>query len=592
MKRVEQKVQNTWDLTKIYLTEQDLKKDITKAKIIVEKLELEKGTLFESINKFEQNINKIFEYEYLIEKAYTYAHHLLDQDIQNITSQKLLNYVEGQYLQNSQKLDFLVPEFMQNEQEISIYLQADKFIKYRKYFNNLFRFNKYTLSSKEERILALSANLTSLPYKAYTSLTDSEFEYENIKVGEATYPLTAGSYNVYLTNENKEIREQAFNNLYEPYKKHNNTLAILLNGQIHSTLFNTKARNYETNIQSALFSTAINQEVYQNLITVINENININHEYVALRKEILQTKELHMYDLYVPLLSEYDQEITYKQAQETILSALQPLGEDYLSTLQEAFSNRWIDLYENEGKRSGAYSGGAYQTMPYILMNYTNKINDLYTLIHELGHSLHTNYSNQEQDFFNAHYKIFIAEVASTVNELLLTKYLLKTSDSQAEKAYILNYLLEQFRTTVIRQTMFAEFEKDIHQTVEQNDAITSEELNDKYYELNKTYFGENIVIDENIKYEWSRIPHFYYNFYVYQYATSFCAAIQIANRIFAKDQEFTNKYIEFLKLGNSVYPLDALKTLGIDLSQKAVIKEAMIEYQKTLKEFKNLIIQ
>ncbi len=590
MLRKEQNLEDTWDLSKIYEDPSQLKEDIIKCEKIIEKIIKNKNELFITYKSFVNNMQLVFEFESLIEKAYTYSHQLLDEDLQNSQSQELYSYVESSYINLIEKINFFVPEIMNNEIIIKEYLKDSNLKDYQKYFDNLFRFNKYTLSSNEEKIVTLSTKITSLPYKAYNSLVDSEFEYEDIIDEGKTLKLTKGNYYNYITSSKKTIRKQAFKNLHKPYKKHINTISILLNGQIQTKIFSKKVRKYDSNLSKALYQNNIETKVYTNLIETINENLWINHEYVSFRKQALAYDKLHLYDLYVPIISKYNKEIDFNDAKKTILKALNILGDDYIQILNQAFNNRWIDKYENDNKRSGAYSSGSYKTVPYILMNYANTINDMYTLAHELGHSLHSYYSNENQGYHNADYKIFIAEVASTVNELLLTKYLLNNTTDNEYKAYILNYLLEQFRTTIIRQTMFAEFEKDVNETVEKNDLITAEELNKSYLKLNKKYFGNEIELDEEIQYEWARIPHFYYDFYVYQYATSFCTSIQIANKIFEGDEEFTKKYIEFLKLGNSVYPLEALKTLNIDLSKKDVINLAMKEYEKTLKQLSDLM--
>lgn len=585
MKRSEQKEANTWDLNLVYNNFDELKKDVDDANQKVNKIIANKDNLFMNVNYFDEFINIHKEINITIGKAYSYLHHKLDEDIMNETSQKNYKYIEKIATEINQKLSFLSPLIMENESKIKEYLEDDKYNYLRKSYENIFRYKKHTLNTKEEYLISLTEEMASIPYTVFSSLTDGEFTYEPIIVDGEKKELTNGNLYSFLINSNQEIRKKAFENYYVPFKKHNNTLAELFIGNIHQSSFYTKARNYTTNIEHSLFDSNIDVDVYNNLIKVVNDKIDINYKYINLRKKILKLDKINFYDLYVPLVSSIDNQYPFADAQKMVLNSLQIMGEEYINIIQKAFTNRWIDIYENEAKRSGAYSGGSYQTPPYILMNYTEELNDVFTLIHELGHSLHTYYSNENNDYVNANYKIFVAEIASTVNELILTDYLLKNSNNPKEKAYILNYLLEQFRSTVIRQTMFAEFERDTHNVIEEQQSLTKEDLNQMYLKLNQQYYGENMEYNEEIQYEWSRIPHFYYDFYVYQYATSFCAALQISKKILSGDVEFKNKYLDFLKVGNAKYPLDALKIIDIDLADEKVIIEAMNEYETIINQ-------
>ncbi len=590
MKRSMQNINDLWDLEKIYKDTQQIDKDIKECSKLVENLVENKETMFDDIHTFEETMDNLFKYEILITKAYTYAHHKLDEEISNQESQMLFNKVYAAYIKNVQALNFFVPYVLKNSDKIESYLEDAKFAKMRKYFHNILRFKKYTLSEKEEQIITYTAEMSALPYKVFNSLVDTEFDFGYVMQDGKEVKLTQGNYNNFITHSNQDIRRQAFENLYVPFAKHNITLANLYNGQINTVKFNTKVRGFASNLDNALFSANISSKVYKNIVNAVNENISINHEYVKYRKNKLQLSELHLYDMYVPLIPSYDKDISFEESQDIILKSLSIFGDDYVNVLKQAFDKRWIDKYENEDKRSGAYSGGMYLTPPYILLNYSNKINDLYTLAHELGHSLHTYFTNKNQEYYNSSYKIFIAEVASIVNELILTDYLIENSSDKMYQAYIINYMLEQYRTTLIRQTMFAEFELATHQKVEESQELTADEFNDIYYKLNQRYFGDAVEIDEQIKYEWSRIPHFYYNFYVYQYATSFCVAIKVVNMI-KDDKSNVGKYLEFLKLGDSVYPMDALKSLGIDLSEQSVFDEAMKSYGKMLDKFKEIYV-
>lgn len=586
MLRMDQKLEDTWNLSYIYEDQNLLRKDIESCNKITKDLVENKDALFKTSDSTYETIRCLEELDTKLEHAYVYSHHLLDEDILNSNSQELVAYVENNLTKMMEQLSFMNPLILENKDEISKYLGEERFEEYRKYFSDIFRFRDYTLSPREENIISMTSEMSSTAFKVYSSLVDSEFKFGSVKVGGEDVTLTSGNFYNFLTNPVREVRREAFEKLYTPYEEHNNTLSLLLLGQVKQASFYTKVRGYKNNMQRALYTNHIDTDVYQNLITVIGNNVDINHRYLQQRKKILGLKKLHFYDVYVPLIAEIDREIEYKEAEEITIKALGILGDRYTKKIEKAFANRWIDIYENENKRSGAYSGGTYAKPAYILLNYNNSLNDLFTLVHELGHSMHTVYANEKNNIFNAGYKIFVAEVASTVNELLLIHHLLEEASDSSERLYLLNYLLEQFRTTVMRQSMFAEFEMKLHSEVESDKEVTKETLNNLYLDLNKKYYGTGIDYDEQIKYEWSRIPHFYYNFYVYQYATSFCAAVEISNRILDKKENMVEKYLEFLALGDSVPPLKALKTLGIDLTKTDVLEHAMQSYRNIAEEF------
>ena len=360
------------------------------------------------------------------------------------------------------------------------------------------------------------------------------------------------------------------------YDKYKNTFASTLYGGIKSEIFYAKIRKYESALKASLFQDDISTDVYNNLIAAVNENLDTLNKYVDIKKKLLGLDEIHMYDLYVPLTDKFDMEIPYEKAKDIILEALKPLGEEYLSIIKKAFDEGWIDVYENEGKQGGAYSWGSYDSNPYILMSYKDDLNSLFTLIHELGHSLHSYYSRNNQPYLYSSYKIFVAEVASTLNELLLINYLLENSNSKEERIYLLNYYLEQFRTTVYRQTMFAEFEKITHEKVENKEPLTADEFTAIYYDLNKKYYGKSAIVDNQIGLEWARIPHFYSNFYVYKYATGFSAASALSQQILNEGQSAVDRYLEFLKSGGSEYPLTQLKNAGVDMEKKEAVDKAL----------------
>ncbi len=421
---------------------------------------------------------------------------------------------------------------------------------------------------------------------AYADMEFPEIEDEN---GEKVR-ISHSNYSLYIKSKDKRVRKDAFDAEFNTYGTYKNTFASTLYGAIKSEIFYAKVRNHNSAIEASLFEDDINVEVYENLIASIDESLPVLNKYIELKKEFLGLDEIHMYDLYVPLTDKYDIKIPYEEAQDIILKALAPLGEDYLNVIKKAFSEGWIDVYENEGKKGGAYSWGSYDSHPYILMSYKDDLNSLFTLIHELGHSVHSYYSKSTQPYIYSSYRIFVAEVASTLNELLLINYLLEKSDSKEEKIYLLNYYLEQFRTTVYRQTMFAEFEKVTHAKIEAEEPLTAEEFTNIYFKLNEKYYGKSAVVDELIGLEWARIPHFYSNFYVYKYATGFSAASALSKQILTGEESAKERYLNFLKSGGSDYPLNQLRGAGVDMEKKESIEEAINVFKKLVDDLEKLL--
>ena len=412
---------------------------------------------------------------------------------------------------------------------------------------------------------------------SYADLEFPEIENEEGK----KVKLTNSNFSLFLKSKNRKVRKDAFEAVYSTYDKYKNTFASTLYGGIKSEIFYAKMRKHKSAIEGSLFNDDVSIDVYNNLILAMDENLNSLNKYIDLKKKFLNLDDIHMHDLYVPLTENFDMNIPYEKAQEIILKALSPLGEEYLSIIKRAFSEGWIDVYENEGKQGGAYSWGSYDSHPYILMNYHDDLNSLFTLIHELGHSVHSYYSRKSQEYLYSDYKIFVAEVASTLNELLLINYLLENSTSKEERIYLLNYYLEQFRTTVYRQTMFAEFEKITHEKVENKEPLTAKEFIDIYYDLNKKYYGKSCCVDKEIGLEWARIPHFYSNFYVYKYATGFSAASALSSQILSEGKVAVDRYINFLKSGGSEYPLNQLRAAGVDMEKKESVDEALKVFEE-----------
>ncbi len=402
--------------------------------------------------------------------------------------------------------------------------------------------------------------------------------------------ITSGRFISMQNSKDRRVRKDAFEGLYQTYRKFENTLAATYSGQVKQQMFLAKMRKYNSTLEAAVDGNNVSPQVYENLVETINENMDKMHRYVSLRKKCLGVDELHMYDVYIPMIADADRKVPFEEAKETVLKALAPLGERYVSLVKEGFENRWIDVYENEGKRTGAYSAGAYGVHPFVLLNYDNKLKDMFTLAHEMGHAMHSYFSNETQPFLYSRYKIFVAEVASTCNEVLLIEYLLANTTDKKERAYLINHFLDSFKGTVYRQTMFAEYEKITNAMAEAGESLTAEVLRKVYYDLNCKYFGPDMVSDEEIAWEWCRIPHFYLNFYVYQYATGFSAAVAIARRILKEGQPAVDEYMKFLSGGCSDAPVELLKIAGVDMTTKEPIQAALDVFGELLDEMEALI--
>ncbi|MGL4588671.1 MAG: oligoendopeptidase F [Mycoplasmatales bacterium] len=585
MKRADVAIKDTWDLKIMYENEQQVNEDLQKiVELTAEFVKYRNLPL--TLENFYQSLEAYFQIERLEDKILTYSRLKLDVKLSDSKNQKFKNMLATKITDNNLELSFYWPMVTEKTEFLESAHKSPLFAKYQYLIEGLIKEKQYILSEKEEKIMMNASKLRQAPSNIFSTLVDIDFKFEDVVLTDGTTKaLTAGSYSSFLYNPDQAVRKDAFLKLVKPYEQFNQTLAQIYLSEINRDLFTIRSRGYESTRQAALSQNDVEEKIYDNLLEVINDNLEINHDYLKLRKAKLKLEQLHIYDVYVPLVDDESFEFSYEESQTIILEALKPLGEEYLMVVKKAFQERWIDVYETEDKRSGAYSGGCFDSPPYILMNYTNTINDLFTLIHELGHSVHSYYARKANEYHASDYRIFVAEIASTVNEILLTKYLLKTLKEPAQINFVLNYYLEQFRTTVLRQTMFAEFEYQTHFSIEQNKMLSAEDLNDLYLNLNKRYFGDAVEIDEQIKYEWSRIPHMYYNYYVYQYATSFCVAVDIAEKIL-EDETMIKKYLEMLKAGGRISPLSTVEIVGIDLRQKAPLENAMKEFRNILEQF------
>lgn len=567
-----------WQIEKMYATKESIEKDIQKVKEVIEEVKEYKGKLAESKSNLYEAIKLSENASRILQHLYVYAHMKQHEDTRINENQALATKTEMLSTELSMATSYIVPEIISIEDNVlSEYLKSEELAFYDKYIKDILREKPHTLNEREEEILAATSELSSVPENVYDMLAFADMEFPEIEDenGEKV-KLTHGNYSLFLKSKNSRVRKDAFEAEYSTYGKYKNTFASTLYGAIKSEIFYAKLRKHKSAIEGSLFSDDISIDVYNNLIAAIDESLPALNKYMELKKKFLGLSEIHMYDLYVPLTENFDMTIPYEEAQDIILNALKPLGEEYLNIINRAFDEGWIDVYENEGKQGGAYSWGSYDSNPYILLNYKNDLNSLFTLIHELGHSVHSYYSRSTQPYIYSSYKIFVAEVASTLNEQLLINYLLEKATSKEERVYLLNYYLEQFRTTVYRQTMFAEFEKLTHQSVESGEPLTAKEFDDLYYKLNEKYYGESCVVDEQIALEWARIPHFYSNFYVYKYATGFSAASALSQQILSEGQPAVNRYINFLKSGGSEYPLKQLKDAGVDMEKKQSVEQAL----------------
>jgi oligoendopeptidase F len=585
--------QDTWRLEDIFTTDDQWEAEFLAVKAMIPKASEFEGKLGESADTFLALLTYQDELLMRMGKLYTYAHMRYDQDTTNSHYQALDDRAKNLYTQISSALSYVVPEILALEEDKvkSFISEKDELKVYAHAIEDITRTRPHVLSAKEEALLAKTSEVTSSPGTTFGMLNNADLKFPSIKDenGEET-EITHGRYIRFLESSDQRVREDAFKAVYETYGSYKNTFASTLAGTVKKDNFYANVRNYKSAREAALSNNNIPEQVYENLVNTINDHLHLLHRYVSLRKKVLKLNEIHMYDLYTPLVKDVKMEITYEEAKDLVVKGLAPLGEEYQGILKEAYKNRWVDVQENKGKRSGAYSSGTYGTNPYILMNWQNNVNNLFTLAHEFGHSVHSYYTRKTQPYVYGNYSIFVAEVASTCNENLLNDYLLNTVDDEQKRLYLLNHYLEGFRGTVFRQTMFAEFEHQIHLKAQEGEALTPDLLTSMYYDLNKKYFGDDIVIDEEIGLEWSRIPHFYYNYYVFQYATGFSAATALSKQILEEGQPAVDRYLDFLKAGSSDYPIEVLKKAGVDMTSSEPIKQALQVFEEKLNEMEQLL--
>lgn len=592
-KRSEVEIKDTWKLEDMVASDSQWEQLFEEASSRVKQYADYKGRLDESADtlyaclKFDDEISRE------TELLYVYSRMRSDQDTADQKYQDMFSRAQSLSYRASEHSSYIVPEILAMPKEtLDAYMKADNGIShFKRALEMVLNKREHTLSGEMEELLAQSYDATQGASQIFTMFNNADVKFPVItgENGEAVQ-ITHGNYISLMENQDRRIRKDAFEGLYSVYEQFSNTLAAAFSSNVKQAVFYAKAKKYASSREYYLADNEVPELVYDNLVKAVRENIVKLHEYTRVRKDVLGVDELHMYDLYVPMVAAADRRYTYEEAKSIVLEGLAPLGEEYLSLLKQGFDSRWIDVYENEGKRSGAYSWGTYGSHPYVLLNFHGTLNDVFTLAHEMGHSIHTWYSDRNQPFTYAGYKIFVAEVASTCNEALLIRHLLKKAGSREEKAYLLNHFLESFRGTLFRQTMFAEFEDMAHKKAARGESLTAESLCSIYRQLNADYFGPAMTVDRQIDYEWERIPHFYTPFYVYQYATGFSAAVAISSRIMSGEPGALEGYKKFLSGGCSMKPIDLLKLCGVDMSTTRPVDEALGFFGELIEEFKKCI--
>ncbi len=591
MKRSEIKENDKWDLTKFFKSEKEYKEACAKVLDILKKIVDLKGHILDSSDNLYAYLTLDDELGMNFERVYVYSYLYHFQDTNDNKGLLLKDKVDKLEEKINEDTSFARSELLSVKYSKikEMIKENEKLKKYAFILEKLFRYEDHTLSKEEERIISLATNAFGTPDDSFSALDNADAKFGKVLVNGNEVEITHSNYIKLLSNKNREVRKNTFETYYKFYVDHQNSLSEMYKGQVKEDIFMSKVRKFSSPLEMSLFSDNISIDVYKNLIKTVHDNLDAIYDYMKLRKEYLGYEELHMYDMAVDLI-DLNKAYSFLEAKDVVLDAVKPLGDKYVNDLSQAFTNRWIDIYPNDGKRSGAYQWGAYRIDPYVSMNFEGNEDSVSTMIHELGHAMHSYYSDRNQDFSYAQYPIFLAEIASTVNEMLLNEYQIKHAKDDKEKLLYITSFLDKFRATVFRQTMFAEFEMIAHDKYQNGEALTAKELSDVYYDLNKLYYGNNVVSDDVIRYEWSRIPHFYTSFYVYKYATGLCSAIAIASDIINGNEDMRKKYLEFLKKGSSNYPLEILKECGVDMTTSEPIEKSMELFRKRLNEAKEII--
>lgn len=583
-----------WKLEDIYKDEGEWSRDAQKARAMLKDIGRFKGRLCESRDtlldclKMRDNASRI------IEKLYVYSHMRRDEDNTNSQYQALADRAESLSVEADKEFSFIIPEIISIPKDTMENFMKSKpdLLMYKHHIDEITRVKEHILSPDEEKIISMAGDISNVAESAYRMLSNADIKFPSVKGDDKQeVELSEGRYYQLIRSQNRDVRKDAFMKLYGTYKNYRNTFASTLNGSVKKDIFYSKVRKYNSSLEAALYSDNIPYELYDNIIHTINDNLKPLHRYVEIKRRMLGLDRVHMYDLYAPLVNDVQINVPYEEGLKIVREALAPLGKDYVKILIKGFSSRWMDVFENKGKTNGAYSWGSYDTHPYILLNYNNTISDVFTIAHEMGHSIHSYLTRKEQPYIYSDYTLFTAEVASTTNEALLAEYMLKTTDDRKKRMYIINQCLEGIRTTVYRQTMFAEFEKLIHEECENGGALTSEYLNSLWHELNMKYYGPEAVVDEEIDMEWARISHFYTNFYVYKYVTGYSAATSLSRRILDEGENAAEAYIRFLKSGGSDYSINLLKKAGVDMTTPDPLIKTIEVFESFLDEIEREIV-
>ncbi len=593
MKRENIDEKYTWNLEVVYKDKREFDDDYTMVKNKIKEIKKYEKTMILNSENFYNTVKLFYEIERIIDKMMSYTSLSFDLDTSDNSKQELSEMVSNLANEFSRASYFVVPSILKCDYSLieKFYDEEEKLREYETSIKETYRYKEHTLSDEEERLLSHFGKIIGSSYETYElfkdcDMTFGEIEDENGKVVE----IDNNNYLLYIESKDRRVRKDAFKVLYDGYKKYKNTFASLLSSNMKELSMLAKIEKYNSAIEMSLYRDDVSTNVYNNLIDSVHKNIDYIYDYYKLKKKLLKIDELHLYDIYVPTLTDYNKKYSYEEAKETILKVLEIFGDEYINKVKEALDSRWIDVYPTKNKRTGGYSGGSYDTYPYILLNYQDKYHDMSTLIHEMGHSMHSYYSRHYNTYQDSSYRIFVAEVASTVNELLLSYYMIEHSNSKEEKLSIINNLMELYRATIYRQTMFAEFEKIISDMADREEVLTSEKLCDIYYDLNKFYFGDAVVVDEEIRYEWEKIPHFYYDFYVYKYSTGLSASTMIVKNILSGKKNAVENYIEFLKCGSRLSPIESLKVAGVDLTKREVVDTALDEFKNIIDMYKENI--
>ncbi len=580
-----------WDLSKMYSSSSDIDNDIETVKSLTPQILEYKGHILDSSDSLYEFMKLTEKQDRLLEKLYVYSKMSFDVNTKDNVAKSLKMKIEKLSDDLNEAYSFITPEFMESDySKVLEYIKDNKKLEEYKFnLECIYRYKNHSLSKIEEDIFVKAVNAFGNCSEAFNSIDNADIDLGYVTYKGEKTKLTSSNYGIMMKDKDRNVRIEAFNNMYKYYSGLKNTLSNLYVGEIKESRFVSNVKKYNSTLEESLYDDNIDISVYKNLIDAIHDNMDAMYDYMGVRKKLLGLDSMHMYDIYVDLVDKKEESIEFEEGKKILFEALKPLGEKYLTDLRKAFDEHWIDIYPSDGKKSGAYSWGCYDSYPYLLLNYNDTIDSVSTMAHELGHSMHSYYS-KKQNYVDSNYPIFLAEIASTVNEVILNDYLYKNAKTKEEKMYYLTDFLDMVRTTIYRQTMFAEFEMLMHDKEQNGVSLTEEEISNTYYDLNKLYYGDNVVSDDLIRYEWSRIPHFYTPFYVYKYATGLSCALSIASRIINGDTKTRDNYLDFLSSGGSDYPLNILKKVDIDMTSKKTVNDAIDMFKDKLNELKELM--